>query len=169
MEPTWGRPGADRAQVGPMLAPWSLLSGWWWTTADILSNLIIFYVVLFWNYACIVAAESLIKYCFGIQIYQSSIKFEVMQHSNNLAESVIFIQISSSFPLYSGKFTVNRVRKQMKIMFYISWLFHLSQHCMMMKGINHEAANYEYKYGLILQEVTQSMFFLLSFTRLLLE
>ena len=35
MGPTWGPSGADRTQVGPMLAPWSLLSGkplsdqWW--------------------------------------------------------------------------------------------------------------------------------------------
>ena len=27
MGPTWGPPGADRNQVGPMLAPWALLSG----------------------------------------------------------------------------------------------------------------------------------------------
>ena len=27
MGPTWGSPGADRTQVGPMLAPWTLLSG----------------------------------------------------------------------------------------------------------------------------------------------
>ena len=27
MRPTWGPSGADRAQVGPMLAPWTLLSG----------------------------------------------------------------------------------------------------------------------------------------------
>ena len=27
MGPTWGPSGADRAQVGPMLAPWTLLSG----------------------------------------------------------------------------------------------------------------------------------------------
>ena len=26
--PTWGPSGAHRIQVGPMLAPWSLLSGW---------------------------------------------------------------------------------------------------------------------------------------------
>ena len=26
MGPTWGPPGADRTQVGPMLVPWSLLS-----------------------------------------------------------------------------------------------------------------------------------------------
>ena len=26
MEPTWGQPGADRTQVGPMLAQWILLS-----------------------------------------------------------------------------------------------------------------------------------------------
>ena len=36
MGPTWGPSGADRTQVGPMLAPWTLLSGilltvrlWW--------------------------------------------------------------------------------------------------------------------------------------------
>ena len=27
MGPTWGPPGADRTQVGPMLAPWTMLSG----------------------------------------------------------------------------------------------------------------------------------------------
>ena len=27
MEPTWGPPGADRTQVAPMFAPWTLLSG----------------------------------------------------------------------------------------------------------------------------------------------
>ena len=27
MEPTWGQAGADRTQVGPILAPWTLLSG----------------------------------------------------------------------------------------------------------------------------------------------
>ena len=27
MRPTWGPSGADRTQVGPMLAPWTLLSG----------------------------------------------------------------------------------------------------------------------------------------------
>ena len=28
MGPTWGPSGADRTQVGPMLAPWTLLSGY---------------------------------------------------------------------------------------------------------------------------------------------
>ena len=28
MEPTWGPPGSCWPQVGPMLAPWSLISGW---------------------------------------------------------------------------------------------------------------------------------------------
>ena len=28
MRPTWGPPGAYRTQVGPMMAPWTLLSGW---------------------------------------------------------------------------------------------------------------------------------------------
>ena len=44
MGPTWGPPGSCRPQMGPMLAPWTLLSGilvlwtivmviWWQTTA----------------------------------------------------------------------------------------------------------------------------------------
>ena len=36
MGPTWGPPGVDRTQVGPVLAPWTLLSG-------------IHYVVIHWN------------------------------------------------------------------------------------------------------------------------
>ena len=31
MGPTWGPSGADRTQVGPMFAPWTLLSGKWLT------------------------------------------------------------------------------------------------------------------------------------------
>ena len=30
MRPTWGPPGSCRPQMGPMLAPWTLLSGSWW-------------------------------------------------------------------------------------------------------------------------------------------
>ena len=32
MGPTWGPSGADRTQVGPMLTPWTLLSGLPWTS-----------------------------------------------------------------------------------------------------------------------------------------
>ena len=31
MGPTWGPSGSDRTQMGPMLAPWTLLSGWPWS------------------------------------------------------------------------------------------------------------------------------------------
>ena len=31
MGPTWGPPGDDRTQVGPMLTPWTLLSGTTWS------------------------------------------------------------------------------------------------------------------------------------------
>ena len=30
MAPAWGPSGADRTQMGPMLVPWTLLSGWCW-------------------------------------------------------------------------------------------------------------------------------------------
>ena len=30
MGPTWGPSGTDRTQVVPMLAPWTLLTGYWW-------------------------------------------------------------------------------------------------------------------------------------------
>ena len=35
--PTWGLPGSDRTQVGPMFAPWTLLSGY---TLDVILNLV---------------------------------------------------------------------------------------------------------------------------------
>ena len=38
MGPTWGPSGADRTQVGPMLAPWTLLSGDLWLLARVVSN-----------------------------------------------------------------------------------------------------------------------------------
>ena len=37
MGPTWGPSGADRFQVGPMLAPWTLLSGQF--TQDVVDRL----------------------------------------------------------------------------------------------------------------------------------
>ena len=37
MGPTWGPSGADRTQVGPMLAPWTLLSGQF--TQDVVDRL----------------------------------------------------------------------------------------------------------------------------------
>ena len=42
MGPKWGPSGADRTQVGPMLAPWNLLSGYknvWATTAPMTGHI----------------------------------------------------------------------------------------------------------------------------------
>ena len=42
MGPTWGPPGADRTQVGPVLAPWIMLSGgyrWHWFRKEMKFNL----------------------------------------------------------------------------------------------------------------------------------
>ena len=38
MGPTWGPSGADRTQVGPMLIPWILLSGFIYSAANIISS-----------------------------------------------------------------------------------------------------------------------------------
>ena len=38
MGPTWGPPGANRTQVGPMLAPWILLSGFGWILDKIFTD-----------------------------------------------------------------------------------------------------------------------------------
>ena len=42
MGPTWGPSGADRTQVGPVLAPWTLLSGIFWTY-EFIHNMDLFY------------------------------------------------------------------------------------------------------------------------------
>ena len=48
MRPTWGPPGADRTQMGPMLAPWTLLSGFppVWSSSAIITLIIISVVVV---------------------------------------------------------------------------------------------------------------------------
>ena len=38
MGPTWGPSEADRTQVGPMLASWTLLSGWLWRYTPVFLN-----------------------------------------------------------------------------------------------------------------------------------
>ena len=55
MGPIWGPPGADRTQMGPMLAPWTLLSGklnW----GEIIPNSTAMYfcctLLLLWEYIC---------------------------------------------------------------------------------------------------------------------
>ena len=45
MGPTWGPSGADRTQVGPMLAPWTLLSGLSYIIWYITSHHIIYYII----------------------------------------------------------------------------------------------------------------------------
>ena len=47
MRPTWGPSGADRTQVGPMLAPWILLSGRAWMHVAFIVWLI-HAVLVFW-------------------------------------------------------------------------------------------------------------------------
>ena len=39
MGPTWGPPGFCRPQMGPMLAPWALLSGYCWRDQNIPAQL----------------------------------------------------------------------------------------------------------------------------------
>ena len=54
MGPTWGPSGADRTQVGPTLAPWTLVSGTAKRTIHITANAYIAYIasfdtVRYWN------------------------------------------------------------------------------------------------------------------------
>ena len=46
MGPTWGPPGADRTQVGPMLAPWALLSGFYFFFTRCLPIYVIFQTLI---------------------------------------------------------------------------------------------------------------------------
>ena len=49
MGPTWGPSGADRTQVGPMLAPWTLLSGhtcYWLSCCALITLLVDFKICL---------------------------------------------------------------------------------------------------------------------------
>ena len=51
MGPTWGPSGADRTQVGPMLAPWTLLSGNLLFVTDCQNNKIFHYSDITWAYS----------------------------------------------------------------------------------------------------------------------
>ena len=44
MGPTWGLSGADRTQVGPMLAPWTLLSGLYLQSNLVLATTVAFVI-----------------------------------------------------------------------------------------------------------------------------
>ena len=60
MGPTWGPPGSYRPQMGPMLAPWTLLSG---TVAAGL---------LHWQWAASEHSWRIYKYCMTLQIIYST-------------------------------------------------------------------------------------------------
>ena len=49
MGPTWGPPGSCRPQMGPMLAPWTLLSGLFISVARQTGNSVLFLSVLYWT------------------------------------------------------------------------------------------------------------------------
>ena len=42
MGPIWGPSGTDKAQVGPMLAPWTLLSRWVWSKISLGAHYLVF-------------------------------------------------------------------------------------------------------------------------------
>ena len=74
MGPTWGPSGADRTQVGPMLVPWTLLSGLFCNTQyhrdSIVNN-----VLLHWNPWLFRPNRILfVLWCFG-WIYMAEIRF----------------------------------------------------------------------------------------------
>ena len=68
MGPTWGLPGSCRPQMGPVLAPWTLLSGYGWRSRVISKCLMgIFYKEYVWN-----MVYSLHYFpCMGAQIWGS--------------------------------------------------------------------------------------------------
>ena len=62
MGPAWGPSGADRAQVGPMLAPWTLLSGTVWSA---MHNIPVSRAkVLIWTYSNVCSERQIWK-CFA--------------------------------------------------------------------------------------------------------
>ena len=74
MGPTWGLSGADRTQVGPMLAPWTLLSGYCQQSLGVCSDnavsqvrIFILYFTLnvsavrYWNYTCVLPVTKTVK------------------------------------------------------------------------------------------------------------
>ena len=67
MGPTWGPPGADRTLVGPMLAPWTLLSG-------MACHLAVWHhMILIWTYFVLLfiglLGTNLSKMCIKIQSF----------------------------------------------------------------------------------------------------
>ena len=84
MGPTWGRPGSCRPQMGPMMAPWTLLSGaptwldsrglWRCRVAVILAATILLGISL--NHkSSILGRHMAVQFCTGNETYNRKIKF----------------------------------------------------------------------------------------------
>ena len=91
MGPTWGPSGAERTQVGPMLAPWSLLSGRLCNSyalfhisaeKEILQDIMKDWLSLPYTYQCM-SVHFILQIYFKYQFY-SKYKFWVRQNESYL-------------------------------------------------------------------------------------
>ena len=84
MGPTWGPSGADRTQVGPILAPWTLLSGYirlCWLAAI---------TVLYWTgWLISVDLLSIVPMGMGTHYSEILIKMSIFSLNKNASENVI--------------------------------------------------------------------------------
>ena len=66
MGPTWGQSGADRTQVGPKLAPWTLLSGFRWSKFRSTASSRQLYRLIFLMHRCVCKSLSSLKFWFDM-------------------------------------------------------------------------------------------------------
>ena len=86
MRPTWGPSGADRTQVGPMLAPWTLQSGQCWHMIKHYKDIL--YEVLY---------EVKMASCKRMYLSMSSTKYQPFHLGFNVLKQVITQVTSSHF------------------------------------------------------------------------
>ena len=111
MGPTWATSGADRTQVGPMLAPWTLLSGRSWLVA--------------WQHQSISLAEPMLTPHESVPVTTYEIwgqlhkrfswifwpKYQRVLHYNDVIMSAMVSQITSLAILYSSMYSSADQRK----------------------------------------------------------
>ena len=61
MAPTWGPSGANRAQVGPMLAPWTLLSGFAWNWPNTMNIWLALWILMAWCFSTRASVASVLS------------------------------------------------------------------------------------------------------------
>ena len=115
MGPTWGPSGADRTQVGPMLAPWILLSG---SSANVKHKIMFKVTIMITGQSCGSFWGNQVSFTYWLTMGQFAMAKECIKHAQPCNKTDIFFSI---YPL--------KCANSLMLLWHVSyttWIFYKS-------------------------------------------